>query len=68
MSEKDINTDIQSEKTEITKPYVNEKVKIYVIIAMIVLALISAAFVVFESRDDSEENNAVNMAETVQNI
>lgn len=68
MSEKDINTDIQSEETEIKKPYVNEKVKIYVIIAMIVLALISAAFVVFESRDDSAENNAVGTAKTVQNI
>ena len=57
-NDKNLKNETGSENSEIShKPYVNEKVKIYVIIAMIILALISAALVIFGTDKDTNEED-----------
>lgn len=68
MSENNIKTNTQSEEILAKQPYVNVKVKIYVIVAMIILAVISASLVILDSEDESDKNDDTSVSEVVLNI
>ncbi len=54
---KDIQTIIDEDNIPMT-PYVNEKVKYYMIVMVVILSIASALLVIFGPNEDSKTNNS----------